>query len=199
MLEKLRLKRRAFIKYAALLLGGGAIFAYFRKALDFLWPAEDAYVSKDLRDVSAETQELYRSEFIYTRGDSTGYSPHCVNCKGNCAWQTFEKEGRVVREEQVSSYPQISPDIPDANPRGCNKGALHSQSLYEKDRILYPMKRTGARGEGKWKRIGWDEAAEEIAEKIAELEGKKEFNKLMVWRNHCLRHLHSRLLLRGMV
>ena len=93
----------------------------------------------------------------------------------------FEKDGRIVREEQVSNYPQISPDIPDANPRGCNKGALHSQSLYEKDRIPYPMKRIGSRGEGKWKRISWDEATEEIAERIVELENKKEFNKLMVY------------------
>ena len=146
MFERLMLKRRTFIKYAAVLLGGGAAFAYFRRFLDFLWPAEEVYVSKELREVSKETLELYRSEFLYTRGDSTGYSPHCVNCKGNCAWQTFEKGGQIVREEQVSDYPQISPEIPDANPRGCNKGALHSQSLYEKDRILYPMKRVGARG-----------------------------------------------------
>ncbi|MBI3355113.1 MAG: molybdopterin-dependent oxidoreductase [Nitrospirae bacterium] len=181
MLERLLLKRRTFIKYAAVILGGGAVFAYFRKALDFLWPAEEVYVAKELREVSKETLELYRSEFAFTRGDSTGYSPHCVNCKGNCAWQTFEKDGRIVREEQVSDYPQISPEIPDANPRGCNKGALHSQALYEKDRILYPMKRLGARGEGKWKRISWDEAAEEIAGKIVELEGKKEFDRLMVY------------------
>lgn len=180
MLEKLRLKRRAFIKYAAILIGSGAFLGSFKKLFNMLWPAKSD-IPKELREVSKETQELYRSEFLYTRGDSTGYSPHCVNCKGNCAWQTFEKEGRIVREEQVSNYPQISPDIPDANPRGCNKGALHSQSLYEKDRILYPMKRVAGRGDGKWKRISWDEAAEEVAEKIVELEGKKEFNRLMVY------------------
>ena len=132
--------------------------------------------------MSAKRRRSFTALSLYIQGgDSTGYSPHCVNCKGNCAWQTFEKDGRIVREEQVSNYPQISPDIPDANPRGCNKGALHSQSLYEKDRILYPMKRIGSRGEGKWKRISWDEATEEIAERIVELENKKEFNKLMVY------------------
>lgn len=176
--EKFKLKRRTLLKYAgiagaATILGTGCAR-----------PAEEIspeIVPQELRQVSEETQELYRSEFAYTRGDSTGYSPHCVNCKGNCAWQTFEKEGRIVREEQVASYPQISSEIPDANPRGCNKGALHSQSLYEKDRILYPTKRAGARGEGKWKRVSWDEALEEIAEKIVELESNREFNKLMVY------------------
>ncbi|MBI3600831.1 MAG: molybdopterin-dependent oxidoreductase, partial [Nitrospinae bacterium] len=105
----------------------------------------------------------------------------CVNCKGNCAWKTFEKDGRIVREEQVAGYPQIAPDIPDANPRGCNKGALHSQSLYEKDRLLFPMKRVGNRGEGKWKRISWDEALQKIAEKVVEIGSKGEFDKMMVY------------------
>ena len=141
-------------------------------------PEKIEYVN---RQVSDETLSLYRSEFSFTMGDSSGYSLHCVNCKGNCAWQTFEKSGRIVREEQVAGYPQISPEIPDANPRGCNKGALHSQSLYDEDRLLYPMKRAGARGEGKWKRISWDEAMEEIAEKIVDMVSRGEFDNLMVY------------------
>ena len=37
---------------------------------------------------------------------------------------------------------------------------------YDPDRILYPLKRVGARGEGKWKRISWDEALTELTSKL---------------------------------
>jgi dimethylsulfide dehydrogenase subunit alpha/complex iron-sulfur molybdoenzyme family reductase subunit alpha len=170
------INRRDFIKVGAA-VGAATIFP----ACLIKSEVEEGYVPEELRRVSEFTLNYYRNEFDITRGTSTGYSPHCVNCKGNCAWRTFEKDGRIVREEQVAGYPQIAPDIPDANPRGCNKGALHSQSLYEKDRLLFPMKRVGARGDGKWKRISWDEALQEIAEKIVEIGSRGEFDKMMVY------------------
>lgn len=117
------------------------------------------------------TEDLYRREFVDTYGDSAtarGYAYHCVNCQGNCAWEVWTKDGKVTRENQSAHYPQISNDIPDANPRGCNKGAQHSQGMYEQDRLLYPMRRVGERGAGKWKRIGWDEAVTEVASRLYE-------------------------------
>jgi len=113
----------------------------------------------------ASIEDMYRAEFAETLGDSGehGFAYHCVNCQGNCAWQVWSKDGKVTRENQSASYPAIADDIPDANPRGCNKGVQHSQSMYEADRLLYPMKRIGKRGEGKWKRISWDEAIGEVA------------------------------------
>jgi DMSO reductase family type II enzyme molybdopterin subunit len=115
-----------------------------------------------------KTEDLYRAEFeaAYGDGEEHGYAYHCVNCQGNCAFDLWVKDGKITRENQSALYPQIAPDIPDANPRGCNKGAQHSQVLYEADRLLYPMKRTGARGEGKWKRITWDEAITEVASQL---------------------------------
>ena len=38
--------------------------------------------------------------------------------------------------------------------------------MYGKQRVLYPMKRAGERGEGKWERITWDDALTEIADKF---------------------------------
>ncbi|MEF3191917.1 MAG: molybdopterin-dependent oxidoreductase [Campylobacterales bacterium] len=114
------------------------------------------------------TEEMYRNEFSFTFGhkEEHGFAYHCVNCQGNCAWEVWSHNGVVTRENQSARYPIINPKIPDFNPRGCNKGVQHSQVMYEKDRILYPMKRVGARGAGKWKRISWDEATQEIAQKI---------------------------------
>ncbi|RLA55450.1 MAG: dimethylsulfide dehydrogenase [Gammaproteobacteria bacterium] len=111
-------------------------------------------------------EDIYRREYEH---DVVGFSAHCVNCHGNCAFKILARDGIVVREEQLAQYPQIAPDIPDTNPRGCQKGAIHSQAMYDPDRIRYPMKRAGERGEGKWQRISWDQVTEEIADKIIDL------------------------------
>lgn len=114
------------------------------------------------------TEDMYRQEFAGTVGEERGYAYHCVNCQGNCAWEVWTKDGKVMRENQSASYPQLSPDIPDANPRGCNKGVQHSQVMYEQDRLLHPMRRVGERGAGRWKRISWDEAITEVAKNLYE-------------------------------
>jgi DMSO reductase family type II enzyme molybdopterin subunit len=65
-------------------------------------------------------------------------------------------------------FEQVSPDVPDMNPMACQKGSAWSQQLDGPDRLKYPMRRAGERGEGKWERISWDEALHEIAESIVE-------------------------------
>jgi len=118
---------------------------------------------------TARSQAAWRDEFAATYGDGEqhGYAFHCVNCQGNCAWEVWtDAAGRVTRENQSASYPAIAADIPDANPRGCNKGVQHSQVMYQADRLLHPMRRAGKRGEGKWKRISWDEAIDEVATRL---------------------------------
>lgn len=47
--------------------------------------------------------------------------------------------------------------------RACARGRSMRRRVYNPDRLKYPMKRVGKRGEGKFKRISWDEAFEEIA------------------------------------
>ena len=126
-------------------------------------------------------EDFYRKEFAATRGNSAGYAFHCSNCQGNCAFRVFAKDGVVTREEQLAQYPQINLDIPDPNPRGCNKGTIHSQAMYEKDRLLYPLKRTGARGEGKWQRVSWDQATSEIADKVVDALAKHGPGSLMLY------------------
>ncbi len=43
------------------------------------------------------------------------------------------------------------------------RGNAGTQLLYDPDRLKYPMLRTGARGEGKFKRISWDQALDLLA------------------------------------
>ncbi|MDO8303470.1 MAG: molybdopterin-dependent oxidoreductase, partial [Sedimentisphaerales bacterium] len=74
----------------------------------------------------------------------------------------------MLREEQAGDYPRISEEIPDYNPRGCQKGACFVEYVYGAQRLKYPLIRVGERGEGKWRRASWDEALKRIAEKLVD-------------------------------
>lgn len=74
-----------------------------------------------------------------------------------------------MREEQLATHPRFKDCVPDLNPRGCQKGAVHSDAMYNRDRIRFPMKRIGYRGTGKWRRLSWDQALTEIADKIIDI------------------------------
>lgn len=54
----------------------------------------------------------------------------------------------------------------------CIKGATIPDVMYHPARLLYPMKRLGARGEGKWQRISWDEALDTIAQNLKSIKEK---------------------------
>lgn len=160
--RKNMLDRREFLKVSAV---GGLALGLPMELLAKVVRVEDPLQSYPDRS----WEDFYRKEFLATRGDSKGFAFHCANCQGNCAFEVFSKDGVIVREEQLAKYPQIHPEIPDTNPRGCNKGLIVSQAMYEKDRILSPLKRVGQRGEGKWQRISWEEAIREISEKMMDV------------------------------
>jgi nitrate reductase alpha subunit len=108
-------------------------------------------------------RDLYRSRWVW---DRVAKGTHFVNCwyQRGCNWNVFVKDGIVFREEQAGAYPQTHPGVPDFNPRGCQKGACYSERMYDAARLRHPLKRVGARGEGRWKRVSWEEALGEIAE-----------------------------------
>ncbi len=72
-------------------------------------------------------------------------------------------------------------DIPDPDYRGaCRKGLAAAELVYHKDRLRYPLKRIGKRGEGKWERISWDEAMDDIAGKLKEIAQRYE-SRSIAW------------------
>jgi DMSO reductase family type II enzyme molybdopterin subunit len=88
-----------------------------------------------------------------------------VDCyPGGCSFRVYTKDGIVWREEQSGVYPHIEDGVPDMNPRGCQKGSSFSRVMYGAERLKYPLERVGERGEGKWRRITWDEALTKIAD-----------------------------------
>jgi len=108
-------------------------------------------------------EDIMRNKWTW---DRVARGTHGTNCSGNCAFNVYVKNGIVWREEQQGEYGHSSPDTPDYGPRGCQKGLRHAKYMYGKQRVLYPMKRVGERGEGKWERITWDQAMNEIADKF---------------------------------
>jgi len=86
----------------------------------------------------------------------------CALCPSRCPAIGYVEEGYVVKVEgQPGSI----------RTRGllCAKGQAGVNQVYDPDRILFPMKRAGKRGEGKWERITWDEALTELANRLGKL------------------------------
>jgi len=86
----------------------------------------------------------------------------CFNCESACGLLAYvDKDSNEVRKFEGN------PHHPGSRGRNCAKGPATINQINDTERILYPMKRVGERGEGKWERITWDQALDEISEKIA--------------------------------
>ena len=106
--------------------------------------------------------DTYRDKWKW---DKVTWGSHSVDCyPGGCPWRVYVRNGKILREEQGGMLPVIQKGIPDMNPMGCQKGACWSCTHYSPDRVTHPLKRAGERGEGKWKKVSWDEALTDIAD-----------------------------------
>lgn len=80
-------------------------------------------------------------------------------CANGCYLNVHVRDGQVVRTTAGKFD-----DGPEFN-RICPKGLSSPARVYSSERLQYPMRRVGERGEGKFERISWDEAIQEIADK----------------------------------
>ncbi len=85
----------------------------------------------------------------------------CFNCEAGCGLLAYiDKETGQVKRFEGNPY------HPGSRGRNCAKGPATINQIHDPERILYPLKRSGKRGEGKWERTTWDESLETIAAKI---------------------------------
>ena len=100
--------------------------------------------------------------------ETTTWSCCSINCGSRCLLRCVSKKGRVIRIEtdntgdpeagaSATSCPQV---------RACQRGRSIRQRLYSEERLKFPMKRVGRRGEGKFERISWEQALDEIAARL---------------------------------
>ncbi|MDG2208023.1 MAG: molybdopterin-dependent oxidoreductase [Pirellulales bacterium] len=83
----------------------------------------------------------------------------CQLCSTVCGIVGYVKEDRLLKIEG-------NPNDPNSRGHLCARGHAGLNHQYHPERLLYPLRRVGKRGEGKWKRISWEEALDEIAESL---------------------------------
>ncbi|MEZ5538317.1 MAG: molybdopterin-dependent oxidoreductase [Thiolinea sp.] len=152
----LKMDRRTFIKTSA--LGSTAI------------AAGGLVKSKDAKAFAYEP---------YPRDDEL--QTVVTSCAHNCGSRHMlvaHKKGDVIvrlssddgRYQKDGAYGKDTFEEPQV--RACLRGRSYRSRLYSQERLLYPMVRTGARGEGKFKRASWDAALDLVAERMEMLKAK---------------------------
>lgn len=111
----------------------------------------------------AATQGIFAKQAVAAdaaASEKVAWSQCNVNCGGNCVFQWHVKDGKITYMETDN----IGDD--DLQARACLRGRSMRRWLNSPDRLLYPMKRAGKRGEGKFERISWEEAIQIIHDKL---------------------------------
>lgn len=94
----------------------------------------------------------------------------CFNCEAACGLIAYvdQKDGQIRKVEG-------NPYHPGSRGRNCAKGPATINQIHDSERILYPMKRVGPRGSGRFERVSWDEALQTLGGRIrkAIVEGRK--------------------------
>jgi len=90
---------------------------------------------------------------------------NCRFCGYQCGLKATVENGRVKAvDPDPTQYPGD-----ESIQRGCRRWRFAPQFLEHPHRINYPLKRVGERGSGQWQRITWEQALDEIAEKLKKL------------------------------
>lgn len=95
------------------------------------------------------------------------------HCGGSCLLKVHIKDGVIIKiETDDGEEPQL---------RACLRGRAYRQRVYAPDRLKYPMKRIGARGEGKFECISWDEALNTVASELKRVKETYGSDTIVYW------------------
>ncbi len=142
----MKLSRRRFIKYSGVLGGAAALSGSGLLSLKSLTPAEAEAVEKAMK------------------GYEVKYTADAM-CPAECGLEMWVKDGRIAKIYGNKA-------VPMNDGSACAKGASGQQLVYSPYRLKHPMLRVGERGEGKFKRISWDEAIDHIGKKLTTIKKK---------------------------
>ena len=96
--------------------------------------------------------------------------PHCgITC--------YVKDGKLIKVEGTREHPTNHGLL-------CPKGLATRQYVYRKDRVLTPLRRMGARGEGKFEPISWEEAWQEIVPRLQAV--KAQYGPCLLYTSRCV-------------
>lgn len=143
--------RRGFIKLSTL-LGGGVI-------LSGILPG------------CLGRQEDSLAEIVEVHGDTMIIRAACPghNCGGRCLLKLHLRDGMIIR---IETDDRPNDTLEDPQLRACIRGRSYRRRQYHPDRLKYPMKRVGERGEGNFVPISWDEALDILSSEILRVREK---------------------------
>ena len=152
------LGRRTFMKWGT---AAGSAAAVLGSGLPFKAMAEDKAQAQD----SAE---------------KVIWSACTVNCGSRCPVKMHVSEGVIKWVETDNTG--TDEVWGDHQVRACLRGRSIRRRVYNPDRLKYPMKRVGKRGEGRFERISWDEALDTIADNLKRI--KQEYGNEAIYLNY---------------
>ena len=98
--------------------------------------------------------------------DTVVWGACSVNCGSRCALRLHVRDNEVYWVETDNTGEDV---YGDHQVRACLRGRSIRRRINHPDRLNYPMKRVGKRGEGKFERITWDEALDTIAASLKDV------------------------------
>ena len=98
----------------------------------------------------------------------------CNICFNSCSTRVYRREGRVAT---ITG----NPDDPVTGGHLCPKSQFLMQQYYSEHRLLYPQRRAGRRGEGKFERVSWEAALDGVAEGLLRAREKHGSESLAVF------------------
>ena len=137
------IKRRSFMKWGSVMGGAAAVTTSL--------PLKALASKKD-------------SEAASSKNTDTSWSACMVNCGSRCALRVHTTDGVITQVETDNRGDDKT--FGQHQIRACLRGRSIKHRVYNPDRLKYPMKRVGERGEGRFERISWDEALDLMADKL---------------------------------
>ncbi len=102
----------------------------------------------------------------------------CRWCHSQCRVAVHSENGRLTRIEEDPTDPRVHTILPRT--KACPRLAGAKEYIYHPDRVRFPLKRVGERGENKWETITWEQALDEIAGKLDGIRNKYGAESLML-------------------
>lgn len=101
--------------------------------------------------------------YSYLEQESGIFPSVCsLDCPDQCGLLVHKENGKIIKIEGDPSHPVTKGNI-------CHKVRHMPERLYDENRLKYPLKRIGKKGEGKFERISWEEAISTIAKRFKQL------------------------------
>src|SRR3989454_11831510 len=115
-----------------------------------------------MRHIGSGVPHARRGEYIPELSMTTLSTTCPMDCPDTCALEVAVEERRIASLRGAKDHPTPAGFI-------CSKVAHFDRRVYHSDRLLPPMRRTGPKGSGEFRRVSWEEAIGETTSRFREI------------------------------